>query len=46
MHTWELRADGEWYYMYKANSRPLGSMYRNETTPDGFKVDDEGKYVK
>ena len=46
MQTWELRSDGEWYYMHKENSRPLGSMYSNESTPDGYKVDSGGKYVK
>ena len=46
MQTWELRSDGEWYYMHKENSRPLGSMYIDEKTPDGYKVDSGGKYVK
>lgn len=46
MATWEFRSDGEWYYMNKPNSRPLGSMYHNELTPDGYKVDGNGKYVK
>ena len=33
--TWEMRNDGEWYYKNLENSRPLGSMYENEKTPDG-----------
>lgn len=46
MATWELRSDGEWYYMHKENSRPLGSMYISESTPDGYRVDASGKYVQ
>ena len=43
--TWELRNDGEWYYKNLENSRPLGSMYSNEKTPDGYNVDGNGYYV-
>ena len=42
--TWELRSDGEWYYLNNVNIRPLGSMYRGETTPDGYKVNADGQY--
>ena len=43
--TWELRNDGEWYYKNLENSRPLGSMYANEKTPDGYSVDGNGRYI-
>lgn len=43
--TWELR-NGEWYFKNIENSRPLGSMYTNENTPDGFKVDKNGEYIR
>ena len=44
--TWELRNDGEWYYKNLENSRPLGSMYSNEKTPDGYSVDENGRYIR
>lgn len=46
MWTWELRSDGEWYYKEITNARPLGSMYRNEMTPDNYRVNDLGEYVE
>lgn len=42
--TWELGSDGEWYYLNNTNIRPLGSMYRNEVTPDGYRVNEDGQY--
>ena len=42
--TWELRSDGEWYYLNNVDIRPLGSMYSKETTPDGYKVSADGQY--
>ena len=44
--TWELRSDGEWYYLNNVDIRPLGSMYRGETTPDGYKVNHNGEWVQ
>lgn len=44
--TWELHNDGEWYYKKLEDSRPLGSMYFNEKTPDGYFVNGNGEYVK
>lgn len=42
--------DGTWYYMTKADeskeTRPTGSMWANETTPDGYKVNSSGAWVK
>ena len=38
---------GVWYYFSATDTtaNPLGSMYVSATTPDGYKVDAEGKYV-
>lgn len=42
--------DGKWYYFTKAGeskaNRPTGSMWANETTPDGYKVDVNGAWIK
>ncbi len=43
--TWEMRSDGEWYFKNIENSKPLGSMYANEKTPDGYMVDSNGRYI-
>ncbi|MGX5634307.1 insecticidal delta-endotoxin Cry8Ea1 family protein [Bacillus thuringiensis] len=36
---------GEWYYMRKEAkaNQPIGSMMHDETTPDGYKIDQDGK---
>ena len=44
IETWALER-GKWYYM-GVKSRPLGSMYKSTTTPDGYKVDENGCWVK
>ena len=31
-----------WYYDENMKTRPLGSMYAGEKTPDGFEVDENG----
>jgi glucan-binding YG repeat protein len=41
--TWEKHSDGEWYYKGITGSRPLGSMYADETTPDGYTVNANGE---
>lgn len=35
-----------WKFDINTTLRPYGSMYVNETTPDGYKVDNTGKYIK
>ena len=41
--TWELNADtGNWYYNTRSKSKPFGSMYKAENTPDGYYVDGNG----
>ena len=44
--TWEQRSDGEWYYKNDSQIRPLGSMYSNEKTPDGYQVNSQGEYTE
>ena len=44
--TWEFNeATGGWTYN-GANSRPYGSMYANETTPDGYTVGEDGAWIQ
>ena len=44
--TWEFNeATGGWTYN-GANSRPYGSMYANETTPDGYAVGEDGAWIQ
>ncbi|MEY8352893.1 hypothetical protein AALB39_05965 [Lachnospiraceae bacterium 54-53] len=43
--TWHLdQATGKWVYEGRSE-RSLGSMYRNEMTPDGYYVEDSGKWI-
>lgn len=43
--TWELGSDNEWHYKHIQGSRPLGSMFKAEKTPDGYSVDENGAYI-
>ena len=44
--TYEYDAVSErWYYKDNATVRPYGSMYRNEVTPDGYRVDATGAWI-
>ncbi len=40
--TWEQDSEGRWVYRGLEAYRPYGSMYRNEMTPDGYRVDENG----
>ncbi|MDO4325948.1 MAG: hypothetical protein Q4E24_07935 [bacterium] len=41
--TWEYnRTERAWKYKLDSTGRPYGSMYENETTPDGHFVDENG----
>lgn len=43
--TWYLdKTTGKWAYAGQSG-RPLGSLYRDEATPDGYYVDDSGKWT-
>lgn len=38
-------AKSKWNYA-GGSGHPLGSMYQNETTPDGYKVDENGAWIQ
>ena len=41
---WQL-INGKWYYFSKTSGAvPLGSMYRETRTPDGYYVDKDGAW--
>lgn len=42
--TWS-QVDGKWVYGH-SDVRPFGSMYRNEATPDGYRVDANGAWIR
>jgi len=37
---------GKWYYFYEQNDAGLGTMAYNTYTPDGYKVDASGAWIK
>ncbi len=39
-------AENKWLYNKDVTTRPLGSMYRSEETPDGYRVNDSGAWVR
>ena len=42
--TWNYdEANGGWYFN-GSSSRPYGTMYQNEQTPDGYPVDGNGRW--
>lgn len=48
MRTGWIQLAGKWYYLAKKNEaqRPEGSLYTSTTTPDGYRVDVKGEYIK
>ena len=36
--------DGNWYYFYPDSGSPMGSMAARTVTPDGFEVDEQGRW--
>ena len=43
---WQL-IDGKWYYFSEAEgSGTMGALYRNTTTPDGYRVDGAGVWIQ
>ena len=38
---WQL-IDGKWYYFNPVSDGTRGSLYRNTTTPDGYRVGPDG----
>ena len=46
VQTWDYNeATGGWTFN-GSTSRPYGSMYQNEMTPDGYQVDENGAWVQ
>ncbi len=43
--TWSLKEDGKYYFNGSAD-RPYGSMYKDEETPDGYRVDENGAWLR
>ncbi len=44
--SWEYdKESGNWIYNARSKSRPFGAMYRNEMTPDGYRVGEDGIWV-
>lgn len=37
--------EGQWKYNTASTQRPLGSLFRNEGTPDGYAVDEYGRRI-
>lgn len=44
--SWSYDATADQWRYVKNGNRPLGSMYKNEITPDGYHVDENGAWVK
>ena len=44
---WQNVGDN-WYYLspVKAAGHPLGSLYTGELTPDGYPVDENGRWIR
>ena len=42
---WQL-IDGSWYFFEPVSGMNQGRMYRNETTPDGYRVNENGVWVR
>ena len=45
MTGWQL-IDGTWYYFETMSGRNQGHMYRSESTPDGYIVDENGVWTR
>ena len=45
MLTGWVMIGGKWYYFEKQAGKNQGRMYRNEVTPDGFRVDADGVWI-
>ena len=44
--TWNLDSVAGLWRFNNSTARPLGSMYINETTPDGYQVDGSGAWIQ
>jgi hypothetical protein len=46
MQTGWVNDNGTWYYLNTVSNGSLGAMLTNTTTPDGYKVNDKGVWIK
>lgn len=44
--TWFWNAETERWEYGNGQSRPLGAMYAGEQTPDGYRVDESGAWIR
>ena len=44
--TWAYNEAAEKWFYLDNKRRPFGSLYQNETTPDQYRVDGDGAWVK
>ena len=42
---WQL-IDGKWYYLEPVSGQNKGHLFVNTVTPDGYKVDSNGAWMK
>ena len=41
--TWIFDPESKtWFYNVASRTKPWGALYRNEMTPDGYQVDEDG----
>ena len=46
MTTGWQQVKGAWYYLYPQTGAPKGSCAINTTTPDGYRVDESGRWIQ
>lgn len=44
--TWFINSNGRWYYNNVNKTKPFGSMYSSEQTPDGYTVNEKGERLQ
>lgn len=44
--TWFIGSNGRWYYNNEKKTKPFGSMYANEKTPDNYIVNEKGELIQ
>ena len=44
--TWFINSNGRWYYNNVNKTKPFGSMYSSEQTPDGYTVNEKGEWLQ
>ena len=45
--TWEFdESTGKWYYNVLSTTKPFGALFKDEKTPDGYYVNDDGEWFQ